>query len=78
MSHEAEPQPESPRPSRFQTVLNEVREHPMAAIVLVAFVIAGPVATTQLFPEAPLGVGIVGGVFLGVFAALCAVPGEFF
>ena len=44
---------------------------------MLAFVVAGPVVTRWLFPEAPLGVGILGGAAFGAYAALCAVPGKF-
>jgi len=45
--------------------------------VLLVFVVAGPLVTSWLFPEAPLGVGILGGAAFGAYAALCAVPGKF-
>jgi hypothetical protein len=60
-----------------RAVANEVREHPMPYAVLLAFAVAGPVVTRVLFPEAPLGVGVLGGIAFGVYAALCAMPGRF-
>ena len=57
--------------------LNEVRSRPKPYALLAAFVIAGPVATSYLFPEAPLGVQLVGGTAFGVYAGLCAVPQKF-
>lgn len=60
-----------------RAVRTEIRSRPMAYGVLAAFVIAGPVVTRLLFPEAPLGVGIVGGLAFGAYAALCAVPQKF-
>ena len=60
-----------------QRVWHEMRTHPVAYVVLVAFVVAGPLVTSLLFPEAPLAVGVIGGAALGVYAALCAVPGQF-
>jgi hypothetical protein len=59
------------------TMLREVREHPLGYAVLVAFALAGPFVTAHLFPGAPTGLGFVGGLVFGMYAALCAVPGEF-
>jgi len=58
-------------------IAEELREHPMAYVVMALFVIAGPVVTQVLFPDAPRGVGLFGGVAFGVYAALCAMPGRF-
>ena len=67
------------RTSRWaRAVVSEVRERPMAYSVLALFALAGPIVTKLLFPEAPLVVGIVGGLALGAYAALCALPGKFF
>jgi len=57
-----------------RAVVREIRSRPMAYGVLAVFVLAGPVVTRLLFPEAPLAVGIVGGLAFGAYAALCAVP----
>jgi hypothetical protein len=68
--------PEASRASRSwpAAIAEELREHPMAYAVMAAFVIAGPVVTHVLFPEAPRGVGLIGGMAFGVYAALCAMP----
>jgi 4-hydroxybenzoate polyprenyltransferase len=55
----------------------EVRSRPFAYGVLAAFLPAGPLLAAWLFPEAPLGVSVVGGLLLGGYAALCAVPQKF-
>lgn len=55
----------------------EVTSRPFAYFVLAVFLVAGPVVTHFLFPEAPTGVGVVGGLAFGVYAALCAVPQKF-
>ncbi len=55
----------------------EVRGRPKPYALLAAFVIAGPITTSYLFPEAPLGVQIVGGAAFGIYAGLCAVPQKF-
>ncbi len=60
-----------------QAIAAELREHPMAYVVLALFVVAGPVVTHFLFPEAPRGVGLVGGIAFGAYAALSAMPGRF-
>ncbi|MBW2414430.1 MAG: hypothetical protein JRG76_07950 [Deltaproteobacteria bacterium] len=70
--------PETPvKRTLVQKIVVEVRSRPMGYGVMAAFVVAGPVATSWLFPEAPAGVGIIGGVAFGAYAALCAVPGKF-
>ena len=48
-----------------------------AAIVDTGDEAAGPVAVHYLFPEAPLGVAIVGGAIFGGYCALNAVPQKF-
>lgn len=71
---------ESPGPrskSRLQRILAELRGHPLAYGVMAAFVVLGPVLAHLIFPEAPLAVAIAGGLAFGIWAALCAVPGEF-
>jgi len=64
--------------SWLSSVAREVREHPMAYGVLAVFLVAGPFVASLLFPEAPLGVTVVGGFLFGAVAALCALPGKFF
>ena len=61
----------------WRAVIDEVRDRPFAYGVLGAFLLAGPVVASLLFPEAPPAVGIVGGLALGAYAALCAVPQKF-
>lgn len=61
-----------------QAAVHEVREHPMAYFVLLLFVIAGPIVTRFLFPEAPRGAGLFGGIAFGIYACLCAMPQRFF
>jgi len=60
-----------------KAVVKEIRERPMAYIVLGSFLVAGPIVTPLLFPEAPAGVGFVGGLAFGATCALCAVPQKF-
>jgi len=60
-----------------QKVVGEVRDHPFAYGVMAAFLVVGPVLASLIFPEAPLGVTIIGGFVFGAWAALCAVPGKF-
>ena len=64
--------------SLWQRIRNEVRARPIAYSVLAVFMVAGPAVTSVIFPDAPLGVGLIGGMALGAWAAFCAVPGEFF
>ena len=55
----------------------ELRRHRIAYAVLAAFVLAGPLVTHWIFPEASPWIGVVGGVAFGVWAAACAVPDQF-
>lgn len=63
--------------SRGQRIASELRDHPFAYGVMAAFIVIGPVLASLIFPEAPLGVAIAGGLAFGIWAALCAVPGKF-
>lgn len=77
-SGEAEGAPlRPPRPHMRARLWAELRSRPMAYIVLAIFLVAGPLATHFLFPETPAGVGLIGGLAFGAYAALCAVPGKF-
>ena len=73
---EIDPEETAQRPWH-RRVREEVVAHPMAYLVMLAFVIAGPIVTSVLFPEAPRGAGLLGGVAFGAYAALCAMPGRF-
>jgi uncharacterized membrane protein YraQ (UPF0718 family) len=59
-------------------IVRELRDHSFAYGVVAAFLVAGPVAVTMIFPEASPWLGLVGGLVFGVYAALCAVPDKFF
>lgn len=58
-------------------VVAEVRGRPKPYALLAVFIIGGPVATSYLFPEAPLGVQIVGGTAFGIYCGLSAIPQKF-
>ena len=58
-------------------MLRELRSRPFGYTVLALFLVAGPVVSTLLFPQAPIAVTIVGGLVFGLYAALCAVPQKF-
>jgi hypothetical protein len=60
-----------------QRLGREVSRHRYAYIVVGSFALAGPFVTRYLFPEAPPFSGLVGGVCLGVYAAMCAIPDQF-
>lgn len=62
------------RPSRLW---REVRRHPFAYLVTLAFAGIGAVAAPLVFPDASPWVGAIGGLIFGVYAALCAVPDKF-
>jgi len=72
-----EPREEKAPLSWPRAIAAEVRAHRGAYAVLLLFVVAGPLVTELLFPGAPRGVGLVGGVAFGAYAALCAMPGRF-
>ena len=65
------------RPSWRTRMLRELRARPFGYTVLALFLVAGPVVSTILFPQAPAAVTIVGGLVFGLYAALCAVPQKF-
>lgn len=69
--------PPSGSKKRIAAVAKELREHRVAYGVLGAFMLGGPLIAKLIFPAAPLGALVLGGIFLGVYAAVCAVPGEF-
>jgi multidrug efflux pump subunit AcrB len=64
--------------NRFaRAVSRDVRSRPIGYGVLAVFTLGGPLVANLIFPEAPLGVGVVGGLALGAYAALSAVPDQF-
>jgi multidrug efflux pump subunit AcrB len=64
--------------NRFaRAAAHEFRSRPIGYGVLAVFTLGGPLVAHLIFPEAPLGVGIVGGLALGAWAALSAVPDQF-
>ena len=56
--------------------VREVRRHPGGYLVIAGFTLAGPFLARMVFPEAPLGAGLAGGLLLGVWSALCATPAK--
>ena len=64
-------------PGRVARLRAEIRAHPFGYTVLGLFLLAGPIVTPFLFPQAPPAVAIVGGLAFGAYAALCAVPQKF-
>jgi len=71
------PEPE-PRRGVFAAVRAEVRRHAIAYAVVAAFMVIGPLLVRMIFPEAPLLLGLIGGLLFGVYAALSAVPDRFY
>jgi hypothetical protein len=57
---------------------HELRTHVFAYAVLLVFAAAGPLIVSWLFPGVSPWVGLAGGLALGIYAALCAVPGHFY
>lgn len=77
MSSEPDSEPTPLRAGRLAALRRELRAHRVAYSVLAAFVIGGPLLAKLIFPGAPFGALLLGGIFIGVYAAVCAVPGEF-
>ena len=69
--------PPSVRPGKISALADEVRSHAVGYSVLAAFMLAGPLVSHLIFPQAPLGVALIGGVAFGVCATVCAVPEKF-
>jgi hypothetical protein len=69
--------PESRLRRWTRSLAEEVRSRPLGYGVLAAFTLGGPLIARMIFPEAPLGVLVLGGVMLGAYAALSAVPDLF-
>ena len=67
----------TPLPKRRSRIWNEVRRHPYAYILTVVFAVGGAVLAPLLFEAATPGMGLAGGLALGIYAALCAVPNKF-
>jgi hypothetical protein len=60
-----------------RALVRELRAHPFGYAVLLVFLLAGPIGAALLFPQAPIGVVVFGGLAFGIYAALCAVPQKF-
>ena len=73
-----EPNPASEgRPPFKERFVREVKTHPFGYTVLAIFLVAGPIASPFLFPQAPPAAAVFGGLAFGVYAALSAVPHKF-
>ncbi len=71
-------QPERATPLSFkERLIAEVRGPPFGYTVLALFVLGGPIVAPFLFPQAPPGAAVVGGIAFGIYAALTAVPQKF-
>ena len=57
---------------------HELRTHVVAYSVAALFAAAGPLVVTWIFPDVSPWVGLAGGLALGIYAALCAVPDRFY
>jgi hypothetical protein len=66
-------------PARWLAALRgELRTHAVAYTILALFAATGPFVVSWMFPDVSPWVGVVGGLALGVYAALCAVPDRFY
>ncbi len=66
-----------PLPKPGSRLWIELRRHPYAYILTAVFALAGAVLAPLLFPAATPWMGLVGGLALGIYAALCTVPNKF-
>ncbi len=74
----SEPPAGAPDPDTLTAkIWSEIRHRPYAYAVLLGFTIAGGVVTRLLFPDVSPWAGAVGGLALGFYAALTAVPNKF-
>ena len=62
----------------IERLTRELRQHAFGYAILFTFTLAGPAVVYFLFPDAPILVGLIGGLVFGAYAALCAVPDKFF
>jgi hypothetical protein len=60
-----------------RALVEEVRSRPTGYAVLAIFTLGGPLVARIIFPEAPLGVLVLGGLMLGAYSAFSAVPDQF-
>lgn len=73
------PRPDpAPRRGLLARLRAEVRRHAIAYGVVAAFMVIGPLLVRMIFPEAPLLLGLIGGLLFGLYAALSAVPDRFY
>ena len=61
----------------WERVKREVRRHRAGYVIVGLFALAGPLLAEMVFPMAPTGAGLAGGLALGIYAGLCAVPEKF-
>jgi hypothetical protein len=64
-------------PTRLVRLWGELRRHSYAYILTLVFGVAGAIIMPLLIPEASPWMGAAGGLALGIYAALCAVPNKF-
>jgi hypothetical protein len=68
----------APRRGWLAAIAHELRTHAVAYTVLALFAAAGPLVVSWIFPGVTPWIGVVGGLALGIYAALCAVPDRFY
>ena len=73
----AEPTPDTPVSGRRARLWRELAEHRTAYVVLVLGILLGAYIFPMIFPGVSAWKGALGGFFLGVWAALSAVPNKF-
>jgi hypothetical protein len=72
------PTPDAPESASLAArVWEEVRHRPYAYGVLIGFTVAGGISAPLIFPDVSPWAGAIGGLALGFYAALTAVPNKF-
>jgi hypothetical protein len=65
-----------PKRGWIAAIRREVATHPLVYTVMGVFCVIGPVLARMIFPEAPLGLVLFGGIALGVVFTLCSLAGR--
>ncbi len=67
-----------PRRSWRTALVDDVRSHLLAYGAVAGFCVLGPVFAHMIFPEAPLGLVVFGGIVFGVHIGFCALADKLF
>ncbi len=71
------PPPTPLAPTWRRRLAERIRTRPIGVVAVAIAVAGGPYFAGLVFPEAPVEKRLFGGLVLGAYFALCAVPEEF-